>query len=357
MHQVNIDQQLLKELQDSLARENSTIAQFLATLANFDARLAWARHGHASLYEFSHQALHLTRSEAYVRMRLARLSRKVPQILRDLKEGVYDFSTLRILAPVLDEANLETTLKPVKGMTIRQVEDYRTSLEGESRPAMRGQVRILNAPQPIHQQSTLPQPPQSNPTQTHYDSTQLGQPPPLATTDPLPPTQDPPKFFRIAASLSEPSWRKYEQVCHLSNHSTTGGEISTVLELLFDHFLKRHDLTRDNARAAPAKPNAPTADEPEQPSRYIPVEVRRAVWKRDNGQCTYTNRQDGTRCTCRRGLQFDHVRPFAMGGSSSSTENIRLLCPAHNRLRAGDTFGEQNVKRAIEAQQNQRPSC
>jgi len=65
--------------------------------------------------------------------------------------------------------------------------------------------------------------------------------------------------------------------------------------------------------------------------------VRRAVWERDQGQCTYKS-ESGRRCEARRGLQFDHEKEFARGGEATM-ENIRLRCPGHNQYSAECTFG------------------
>lgn len=77
---------------------------------------------------------------------------------------------------------------------------------------------------------------------------------------------------------------------------------------------------------------------PKTASRYIAVEVCRAVWKRDEGRCAFVG-VSGRRCDSRHQLEFDHVEPHALGGPST-VENIRLLCRAHNQHRQRQFFGD-----------------
>ena len=67
-------------------------------------------------------------------------------------------------------------------------------------------------------------------------------------------------------------------------------------------------------------------------SRYIPVAVRRDVWRRDHGCCSYVDPHSGRRCRSRYRLEIDHVVPFALGGATELW-NLRLHCRAHHRLR------------------------
>ena len=66
--------------------------------------------------------------------------------------------------------------------------------------------------------------------------------------------------------------------------------------------------------------------------RGIPAAVRRQVWERDRGCCSYVDRGSGRRCGSRHLLEIDHVFPFALGGGAEP-ENLRLLCAAHHRYR------------------------
>jgi hypothetical protein len=58
--------------------------------------------------------------------------------------------------------------------------------------------------------------------------------------------------------------------------------------------------------------------------RLIPASVKIEVWKRDKGTCQHED------CDATDELHFDHVVPFAKGGTSVVAKNIQLLCARHN---------------------------
>jgi 5-methylcytosine-specific restriction endonuclease McrA len=57
----------------------------------------------------------------------------------------------------------------------------------------------------------------------------------------------------------------------------------------------------------------------------VPADVRRLVFLRDRGRCTSCGTADS--------LEYGHVSPRSLGGSSASPENIRLECRTRNRRR------------------------
>ncbi len=79
--------------------------------------------------------------------------------------------------------------------------------------------------------------------------------------------------------------------------------------------------------------------------RRVPAAVRRAVFERDGGQCTFVDEQ-GRRCGQRHFLEFDHIDAHALGGTETVT-NLRLRCRMHNALEAERLFGRGRVKKAI----------
>ena len=80
-------------------------------------------------------------------------------------------------------------------------------------------------------------------------------------------------------------------------------------------------------RTAAAKPGKPSG-------RSIPTAVKREVWRRDLGCCTYVDPHTGRRCGSRFFLEIDHIVPVARGGAAEPA-NLRLRCAGHHRYRHG----------------------
>ena len=74
----------------------------------------------------------------------------------------------------------------------------------------------------------------------------------------------------------------------------------------------------------------------------ISAAVRREVWKRDEGRCTWRG-PDGQRCGSTWQVELDHIRPAALGGPST-VENLRILCRTHNALSAEQVFGREHMQ-------------
>jgi len=75
----------------------------------------------------------------------------------------------------------------------------------------------------------------------------------------------------------------------------------------------------------------------------VPAAVKRAVWRRDGGRCSFVG-ANGRRCGSRDFLEFDHVDPVARGGKAT-VERVRIRCRAHNDLEAERTFGASFMAR------------
>jgi 5-methylcytosine-specific restriction endonuclease McrA len=75
--------------------------------------------------------------------------------------------------------------------------------------------------------------------------------------------------------------------------------------------------------------------------RNIPARIRREIWKRDHGECSFKT-PDGTKCSSKFKIQIDHIVPVAIGGAST-IDNLRLLCRNHNLFAAVRSFGPMHM--------------
>jgi len=81
-------------------------------------------------------------------------------------------------------------------------------------------------------------------------------------------------------------------------------------------------------------------------SRYIAAAVRREVWQRDEGRCTFVGLHG--RCAETSMLEYHHCEPFAVGGEAT-VAGVKLLCRAHNALEAERYFGPTMPRRTRQA--------
>src|SRR5207247_7810174 len=101
-----------------------------------------------------------------------------------------------------------------------------------------------------------------------------------------------------------------------------------ALTMLLDSLEKTKFAKTDRPRkSAGTNPN----------SRRASAAVRREVWKREGGQCTFVG-ADGRRCTERSNLHFAHETAYARGGPTTAA-NLRVRCAAHNAYEADLDFG------------------
>lgn len=178
--------------------------------------------------------------------------------------------------------------------------------------------------------------------------------------------------FELVAILGQEAFEQLEAARQLLG-GVPGGALVELLQqaiaLLHADLRKRRCAATDRPRTAvdargevvalrgagsgkDAAPRRVGTSRPTRSARRIPAAVRRAVWERDGGRCTYVS-PDGHRCEEREQLELDHVLPVARGGHAT-VENLRLLCRAHNRQAAEREFGREAVRARIEAARSRR---
>ena len=170
--------------------------------------------------------------------------------------------------------------------------------------------------------------------------------------------------FNVRFSASRDLKEKLLRLGEVLGVSDPTGNLDKIVEAALEIALDKKDPQRRNERRReratksaemnPSPPaemtttNEPTSEPspPAKTSRYIPLPVRDAVLARADFQCEY--RHQGRRCSCRTGLQVDHIQPHARGGPND-IQNLRALCPSHNLWFAERHFGRRFIRAKIDA--------
>ena len=118
----------------------------------------------------------------------------------------------------------------------------------------------------------------------------------------------------------------------LLGHQMPSGDVGVVLERALRSLVLDLERRKFAATERPQHKPRPTTS-----PRHVPAHVKRAVWERDQGQCTFIS-DAGQRCPSRTLLEFDHMDEVARGGQAT-VDRMRLRCRAHNQYAAECPFG------------------
>jgi hypothetical protein len=210
------------------------------------------------------------------------------------------------VAAVFTPANQELVLTAIQGASKREAQIIAQSF-GAPKPAKRSTIRA---------KKVLVTPP------VEFGGAEATPPP----TEPR---------YSFSFEVSQEVMDLYAEARDLMGHLKP----EEVFEKSLRHFIARK---KQAPRVVAAKVIV-KQDNPVPPkSRAVPLNTRRAVLQRDNYQCTYCA-ADGKRCSERVGLEIDHIKPYALGGSHQM-ENLRVVCRAHNSLFAEQIFGRDFIR-------------
>ncbi|HEU0090598.1 MAG TPA: HNH endonuclease, partial [Vicinamibacteria bacterium] len=152
-----------------------------------------------------------------------------------------------------------------------------------------------------------------------------------------------PERYRVQFTIGKESHDKLRRVQALLRREIPDGDPGAIFDRAIALLLERVEKEKLGAATKSRAPRAirPGTDSPVSSgrltSRHTPSHVKRSAWRNDGGQCAFVSK-DGRRCTERAFLEFHHVRPYSLGGPTS-TENISLRCRRHNQYEAELVFG------------------
>lgn len=321
------DAELIAELERLRAEEREQTLRILERINEVNDRKAYLDAGYATLFDFCVVRLRYSEQAAARRINSARAILRFPALKSRLQTGELTLSAVSRLEPHLTTQNVEIVVARARGKAQREINDLAVELAFERRATEAAQ--LAPEPETTPEPSLFESPPSTEPT------TESAAPAAAPARSPTPPRRrdtirlEAPGLGRISFQADEALRRRFDRMKELLRRACPSGRLEEVLARVADDFLARHDPALK--KPAPVRP--PRVVE----TRRIPQWVKDHVWARDGGRCAYAA-PDGTRCGGRGGLEYDHVTPWSLGGSSDDPQNIRLLCRAHNLRRTRRTF-------------------
>ncbi len=378
------DNELLRRLAQAVRQSRRVEADLVALIAEVDARKLYARRSCPSMFAYCTEVLHLSEHEAYLRIAVARASRKHPPLLAMLRDGRLHLAAIAKLAPHLTDENRSRILARAVHKSKLQVEELVAELI--PRPDAPPVVRKLPARFGL---ATRPAPPSTD-SQPSADPRRPGNPQPQLGPDRVegprlnlasagegaapsaqappapapgwpvrPPAHRPsveplaPARYRVQFTASAELREKLVRLQNLMRSQVPDGDLEALIDDAVTEKLDRLESKRFGKTSAPRKTLADA--DPTPSSRHIPAPVRRTVHERDEGRCTYED-ASGRRCTARDRLEFHHHRTSFGRGGDHSVENLRLVCRTHNQLLAERQYGKKKMARYTDPRSTTGPA-
>lgn len=292
-------EELLERTRKTVAQERRIQTDILRLLKEVERRRLFASLGFSSLFDFCVQELKYSESSAWRRISAMRLLRDFPEVEEKLNSGCVSLST----ATTLQNYFRHQAQQPGRPLSQDEKRELVSRIENKSAREMDRFIANLN------------------PSLSRREYTRA-----LSETE-----------TEIRFIAQSPLYGKLERLKDLNSHRDPNRSYASLFDWLSDLGIKSADPLSAKMIAAPE----PTAGKPH--SRYIPVWLRKAVWSRDMGKCSFVDIQSGRVCGSTRFLEIDHVKPFGIGGKTE-LDNLRLYCRTHNQHAAALTYGENRIR-------------
>ena len=315
------DEALRRELTNKAKNEKVATAELIAHIAEFDERKLYLPAAFPSMFAYCVGELRLSEDAAKKRIQVARVARSCPAVFAALADGRVHLTGLRLLAPLLTPETAEGLLAAAAHKSKDEIE----RLLAERNPRLDVAAQVSGLPAACSEGA--PGHPQG--LEVVANASSEGAPGHLhARIAPLST-----EAFAVQFTRSRDADERFRYLQDLLGHQVSRADIAEVYDRAVRELIKKMERVRYGACERPRTAGAGSGDD----SRHIPAQVKREVWKRDGGQCTFVS-ESGHRCEARGDVEFDHVIEVALGGESTAA-NLRLRCRGHNQHAAEQTFG------------------
>jgi 5-methylcytosine-specific restriction endonuclease McrA len=300
------DENLILNLKGLVKNEKALTHRILEYLREVENRKLFLARGYSSLYAFCTEALGYTEQESMIRIQAMRLVKTMPAVESKIKSGEISLS---VAAQLQTSFRKENRRRAENGQPMLSFEEKTQTLQLVEKTSVRESQKKLAAVFP----------------ETRVKPDRIA---PVSESQ-----------VRLEFVASKELADKLERLKGLLAHKNFDGNMGKLIELMADLALEK--LT----------PKTPDFDIPQQraqtvkskSSRYISVQAKRSVWHQAQGRCQFKDPVTLKKCDSNHGLQYDHIHAFSKGGPSTSN-NLQLLCAAHNGFKGDDLWPKDFIK-------------
>lgn len=326
------NEKLLLDLEGLFSQERKTTHQILLHLKEIRSRRLYAERGYPNLFSMLVQHFHQSESAANQRLKALELMLDVPVVEERLVSGDLSLSTVamaqrqirreeRILGKKISREKKAEIVESITSKTMAQaeVELFKHLPKAACAPQTFERRISENAtrmnmtfPDDVRLMMTRLQElwahadPKMDPVEVIRRSFKL-------TLEKIDPAQRKPKQPNQPKLLKQPKESK------LSNQRKQSKPTQGLTESA------KHRVGKSDKRLT-----------------YYGKEFDRQLWEKARSQCEFVDPVSKRRCSCRFGLQREHVIPLGRGGTNELS-NMQLLCSTHNLLRARRVFGNKTI--------------
>lgn len=266
------DKVLLADMRILVANEREISLKVLHHLKEIERRRLFSDLGYPSLYEYAIRELGYSEPAAHRRISAARLLKEMPEIENKIVDGTFSLTNLSMISQLFKNEQISDVvakkeiLKKIEGTTKKECEKVIMTLT----------------------------PPTELPVERIKRVTE--------------------EFHALKMNVSDETLNLLNEMkSHLAHRRLTQDQLlKEVLKLAIKEFKRQNE------------PNAKLTTLAEEPcgNRAIPKSLKRYIFKRDDGKCT--------KCGSIYKIEYDHIRPYALGGLTEK-DNLRLLCFSCNQ--------------------------
>jgi hypothetical protein len=299
------DRELMIGLRNKVFLERQNVTEVLEFLREVDRRRLYAEANCSSLWEFCTRELKYSSGATSRRIAAMRLIRDLPELKEDLESGKQNLSSLGQARKFFNAEEKATDTK----LTAQQKKDVLDKIEGKStREVEKDLLELSSAPIEIKKPEK----------KRAIDKTHT----------------------ELKLVLDAELLEKLDRIQALRSHADPSFSYIELLKFMASDILKRLDpIEKEKVKVEKSQSHpAPGVKAKVEKKRVaIPAAVKREVWLRDGGKCSFKD------CNSTHFLELDHLLSVALGGNNDST-NLRLRCRGHNQRYAVNLYGVKKMQ-------------